>query len=126
MLALDGFAIYKIIEFLIFALYLVFIFLSTQIWLLWKDINKDDFKLNTFVNESFFRRNCIYVFSFTVFFMGHEIIEWTSIADAIIYFEMLEMLGIFCVVLFAYDWYIVLKLSVPKKSLPYELTEFTR
>ncbi|VVB91299.1 Uncharacterised protein [uncultured archaeon] len=123
---MDGFALYKFVEFMIFALYLVFIFLAIQIWLLWKDLNKDDFKLNTFINESFFRKNCIYIFSFTVFFMSHELIEGTRIADAIIYFEMLEMFGIFCLVLFAYDWYIVLRVSAPKKSLPYELTEFTR
>lgn len=105
---------------------MVFIFLSIQIWFLWKDLNKDDLKINTFINESFFKKNCIYVFSFTVFFMGHEILEGTGLPNAMIYFELLEMLGFMCIVLFAYDWYCALRLSVHKKSLPHELPEFTR
>lgn len=123
---MDKFAIYKFIEFIIFALYLTFIYLAIQIWFLWKDVNKNDFKINTFINESFFKKNCIYVFSFSVFFMGHEILEGASIANAMIYFELLEMLGFISIVLFAHDWYLVLKLSVNKKSHPHELPEFTR
>lgn len=123
---MDEFTLYKFIEFIIFVLYMVFIFLSIQIWFLWKDLNKDDLKINTFINESFFKKNCIYVFSFTVFFMGHEILEGTGLPNAMIYFELLEMLGSMCIVLFAYDWYSVLRLSVDKKYLPHELPEFTR
>jgi hypothetical protein len=124
-LSLDKFAIYKFIEFIIFALYMTFIYLAIQIWFLWKEVNKEDFKINTFMNESFFKKNCIYVFSFSVFFMGHEIIEETSIY-AMIYFELLEMLGFIFIVLFAYDWYSVLRLSINKKSHPHELPEFSR
>ena len=118
--------VHKIIEYVIFSLYLFFIFLSVQIWFIWKDINKEDFKINTFINESFFKKSCIYVFSFCVFFMGHEILEETSIAYAMLYFELLEMLGFICIVLFAYDWYSVLRLSINKKFLPHELPEFAR
>lgn len=123
---MDKLAIYKFIEFIIFALYLTFIYLAIQIWFLWKDINKNDFKVNSFINESFFKKNCIYVFSFTVFFMGHEILEGTGIPYAMIYFEVLEMLGFIFIVLFAYDWYSVLRLSITKKQLPHELPEFSR
>ncbi len=125
-LSLDKFAIYKFIEFIIFALYMIFIYLAIQIWFLWKEVNKDDFKINTFLNESFFKKNCIYVFSFSVFFMGHEIIEETNTGYGMIYFELLEMLGFIFIVLFAYDWYSVLRLSVNKKFHPHELPEFSR
>lgn len=123
---MDEFKLYKFIEFIIFTLYMVFIFLSIQIWFLWKDLNKDDLKINTFINESFFKKNCIYVFSFTVFFMGHEILEGTHLPNAMLYFELLEMLGFMCIVLFALDWYTALRSSVDKKYLPHELPEFTR
>ncbi len=123
---MDEFTLYKFIEFIIFALYLTFIYLAIQIWFLWKDVNKDDLKINAFINESFFKKNCIYVFSFSVFFMGHEIIEGTSMTYAMIYFELLEMLGFICIVLFARDWHSVLRLSVNKKPLPHELPEFMR
>ena len=125
-LNLDEFVIYKFIEFIIFALYLTFIYFAIQIWFLWKDVIKDEFKINTFINESFFKRNCIYVFSFTVFFMGHKIIQGTGIANAMIYFELLEMLGFISFVLFAYDWYSVLRSSINKKYHPHELPEFSR
>ncbi|MBU3966229.1 MAG: hypothetical protein KKG76_02470 [Euryarchaeota archaeon] len=123
---MDEFNLYKFIEFIIFALYLTFIYLAIQIWLLWKDVNKDDFKINTIINESFFKKNCIYVFSFSIFFMGRQIFEGVSIDYARIYFILLEMLGFICIVLFAYDWYSVLRLSVNKKLHPHELPEFMR
>ncbi len=123
---MDELLIYKFIEFIIFAMYLTFIYFAIQIWFLWKDVIRDEFNINTFINESFFRRNCIYVFSFTVFFMGHKIIQGISIANAMIYIELLEMLGFICFVLFAYDWYSVLRSSKNKKYLPHELPEFSK
>ncbi len=105
---------------------MVFIFLSVQIWFLWKDLNKGEFKINTLINESFFKKSCVYVFSFSIFFMGHEILEGTTIPNALIYFKLLKLLEFACIVLFAYDWYSVLRLSVHKKALPYEFTQFTR
>ncbi len=123
---MNEFTTYKIIEFIIFSLYLIFIFLAIQIWFLWKDIDKNELKVNTFINESFFKKNCFYVFSFTVFFIIHELLEGTSIPNAAIYFEFLEMLGFISIVLLTYDWYSILKTSTNKKSLPLELTCFTK
>jgi hypothetical protein len=105
---------------------MIFIFLAIQIWFLWKDIKKDDFKINTIINESFFNKNCIYVFSFSIFFIGPEILEGSDLANATIYFELMKMMGFFFIVLFTYDWYLALRPMAPKKSLPYELTEFIR
>lgn len=123
---MDIFDIYKLMEFLIFSSYLIFIFLSIQIWLMWKDIDKNKLELKTFINESFFKKNCIYVFAFSIFFMIHEILEGAGTPNSILYFEVFEMLGFICIVLFAYDWYNVLKTCASRKSLPLELTDFTR
>ncbi len=121
---MNEYDIYKYIEFIIFILYLVFIFFCIHIWLLWRDVDKNELKLENFVNESFFKKNCAYVFSFSILFMIHEFIEGTAIPNAMVYFEFFEMLAVLCLVLFAYHWYIVLKVSTHKKSLHHELTYF--
>lgn len=123
---MNEYDIYKYIEFIIFSLYLFFIFLSIQIWLLWKDIDKKELKITTFINESFFKKNCAYVFSFSMFFLVHEFLEGTTFPDAVIYFEFFEILALISLVLFAYEWHGVLKACMHKKSLPRELTYLTR
>ncbi len=120
--AMNEYNIYKYMEFLIFSLYLIFIFLAVQIWFLWKDIDREKLQIKTLVNESFFKRNFIYVLSFSIFFMVHEAIEGTSLPNAMIYFEFFEMLALISLVLFARSWYAVLKTCAYRKSLPCELT----
>lgn len=123
---MNEYVINKYIEFIIFSLYLIFIFLSIQIWLLWKDIDKNELKITTFVNESFFRKNCAYVFSFSMFFLVHEFLEGITLPNAALYFEFFEILALISLVLFAYEWHGVLKACTHKKSLPRELTYLTR
>ena len=123
---MNAYDIYKLIEFVIFSLYLIFIFLSIQIWFLWKDIDKEKLQIKTFVNEPFFKRNCIYVLFFTIFFIIHEFIEGTNIPNAVIYFEFFEMLGFISIALFSYEWYAMVKTCAYKKSLPQELTNLTK
>ncbi len=106
--------------------HLAFIFLSIQILFLWSDINKNELKVKNFINESFFKKNCILVFSFSVFFIIHELIEELSLLNAMVYLEFFEMLAFGCIVLFVYEWYAVLKLSANKKSLPLELIASTK
>jgi len=65
--------IYMVIEYVIFTLYLAFIFLSVQIWFLWKDISKDKLEFKPFASESFFRKNSIYVFSFSTFIIIRDL-----------------------------------------------------
>ncbi len=108
--------IVKYINFISFALYLIFIFLAIQIWLLWKDINKDEMKIKT-ISEPFFKKNFAYVLSFSMFFMFRELTGGT-----LIYSETFGMLALIGLVLFAYEWYGVLRAIAPKKSLPRELT----
>ncbi len=120
---MNEYNIYKYIEFIIFISYLVFIFLSIQIWLLWKDIDKTDLNIRSFVTDFFFKRNFVYVFSFSIFFMIHEFLEAFALPNAMLYFEFFEMLALFSLLLFAYDWYSVLKTCANKRSLPQELIE---
>jgi len=114
---MDEYFIYKYIDFLILASYLALIFLFVQIWFLWKDVDKNELPLNSFVNESFFKKNCVYVFSFSIFFMLHEFLEGIKINDAMVYFKFFELFGVISLVLFAYSWHNVLRKFAHKKSI---------
>ena len=113
---MNEYFIYKYLEFSISALYMTLIFLFVQIWFLWKDVDKNELALKSFVDESFFKKNCVYVFSFSIFFMIHEFLEGTRISDSMLYFEFIEMLAVISLVLFTYGWYRVLRKSAHKKS----------
>lgn len=106
--------IYVAIEYVIFTLYLVFIFLSVQIWFLWKDINKDELEFRNFASESFFRKNSIYVFSFSTFVIirGVEFINEAS--------GIFDMMALISILLFTYNWYSTLKPYASRKTLPRE------
>ncbi len=123
---INEYTIYKYLEFSIFALYLILIFLFIQIWFSWKDIDKKELMLKSIVNESFFRKNCAYIFSFSILSLVHEFFEGSAIQNAIVFFEFFEFLAIICLVLFVYNWYIVLKTCANKKSLLKELAIFSR
>ncbi len=120
---MNAYDIYEYMEFIIFSLYLIFIFLSIQIWFSWKHVDKKELKPGIFIDESFFKRIWLYVFFFSISFMLHEFLEGTNLPGAMIYFEFFELLGYIIIVLFAYEWYIVLRRNAHKKSLPQELTE---
>ncbi len=107
--------IYKISEYITFVLYLFFVFLSVQIWLLWKEINKDDLKFISFASESFFKKNSIYVFSFSTFFIIHDL-EFINEK----YFRVFNILALLSIVLFTHNWYKTLKQHRKKKMLPQE------
>ncbi len=113
----------KYIEILIFPLFLVFIFLAIQIWLLWRDTDKNELKSRTIDNESFFKKSYVYVFFFSIFFILHKFFE---VITPLVYHEFFEMLAVFSLVLFAYHWYRVFKASAYKKSLPKELTSLAK
>ncbi len=107
---------------MIFTIYLIFLFLSIQIWFLFRDIDKDKLKPEIFVNESFFKKNFAYVFLVSIFFMIHEFLEGTNLPAAQLFFEFFEMLAILCLSLFAYEWYRILKAYSNKTSLLQELS----
>ncbi len=114
---MNEYLVYKYVEFFMFSLYLLFIFLLAQIWFLWKDVEKNDLIFRSIVNESFFKRNCIYIFLFSTFFMGHELLEGWKIPDTMVFFEILDLFAVITLVVFAYNWYIILKSCVPKKTI---------
>ncbi|MCZ7358272.1 MAG: hypothetical protein O8C65_15235 [Candidatus Methanoperedens sp.] len=55
--------------------------------------------------------------------MIHEFFEGISLADSVVYFEFFDMLAVFGLLLFAHQWYTVLKACASKKSLPKELID---
>lgn len=116
------FIIYKIFEYVIFASYLIFIFLSIQIWFLWKHVDKNKLMVKAFTDGYSFKKNSIYVFLFSIFFMTHEFLEGTTIPNAALYFEFFEMLAFLCLLLFAYEWHCMLKEFSNKTSLLQELS----
>lgn len=118
--------IYKYLEVSLFALYLILIFLFVQIWFSWKDIDKKELMLKSIVDESFFKKNCVYIFLFSFLPLVHELFEGTSLPNIIVYLEFFEFLALVCLVLFVYNWYIVLKTCANKKSLPKELASHSR
>ncbi len=123
---INEYTIYKYLEFSIFALYLTLIFLFIQIWFSWKDIDKKELMLKSIVDESFFKENSVYIFLFSFLPLVHEFIEGTSLPNIIVYLEFFEFLALSCLVLFVYNWYIVLKTCANKKSLPKELASHSR
>ena len=116
--------IYEFMEFITLTLYLLFVFISIQIWFLWKDTDKNELKMKI-VTESFFRKNCIYVFSLSILFMI-RLFEGTNPPNAMIHFEIIQMLALISLLLIAYGWYSMLKMFAHKKSLPLELTNFSK
>ncbi|MCZ7381252.1 MAG: hypothetical protein O8C64_06745 [Candidatus Methanoperedens sp.] len=58
--------------------------------------------------------------------MVHEFFEGTSLPNMIVYLEFFEFLGLASLVLFVYNWYIVLKTCANKKSLPEELASYSK
>ncbi len=106
----------------IISLYLIFIFLSVQIWFVWKDIDRNELNFKVLFTDSFFRKNCIYVYSFSVYFIIHGFFDKTT--TSIEYLELLGVLTLTNLVLFTYDWYSTLRSCTSKKSLPQELIDF--
>lgn len=106
---MNEYALYTAMECVIFGSYLVFVFISVQIWFLWKDMAKDGKKLNLSVNDMTFKKSFFYVSAFSLLFVMHEFLEGTGMQNIMLYFEMLEMLGFICLILFAYEWYRLLK-----------------
>ena len=118
---MNAYDIYKYIELIMFSLYLIFIFLLIQILFLWKDIDRRELQIKEFINDSFFKKNFIYIFLFGLFFLVHEFFEGLNLPNSMVFFEFLELLALINLVLFARDWYTVLK-TCARKSLPRELT----
>jgi len=102
---------------IIFALYLIFIFLAVQIWLIWKDIDKNELRLKI-LDGFFFKKNCVFVFSLSLFFIVPEFIKEMNIPFIL---ELFNIVALTTLVLFTYEWYKLLSSSSHRKSMPHEL-----
>ncbi len=123
MRAVEEYAVHKYMEVFTLYLYLVFIFLLVQIWLLRKDIDKSGVKIKLFSNDSFSRKNYAFASFFGVFFfIVSAVFNEIILPDA--YLEALMILVPVGLVLFAYHWYNTLEKCAPERSLPQELTSF--
>lgn len=112
---------YVYIEPFIAMLYLVFIYLSIQIWLIWKDIDMTELNHKSLINDSFFARSCIYVYCLIMFYLINGFFNGTAVPD--LYFKTFEVLALCGLVLFTYDWYSVLEPCAARKSPPQELVD---
>lgn len=116
---MNGYDIYKSIETIVFMLYLIFFFMSVQVWFMWKDIDKSELK--DFIKGSFIKKNYAYLFASIIFSMIHEFFEGTTLPNTMVYFELFEMLTTLSLVLLGYEWYSLFKRCAHKK-LPQEFT----
>lgn len=114
---MEGYAIYRYVEFIIFAIYLIIIFLSTQMRFMWMDVDKNKLQSKVFASESFLKINIIMVLLISIFFMIHEFVEETDLSNSYLYFEFFELMGFICAVSFIYKWHSTLKVCSNKKPV---------
>lgn len=114
---MDESTLYRFIEFIIFILYLSIVFLSTQMWFIWIDVDKKKLKSRIFVNDSFLKNNIVIVFFISVFFIIHEFMEGIGLQKSYLYFEFFELIGFICIALYLYKWHSILKTCVNKKPV---------
>lgn len=105
---------------IIASLYLIFIFLAVQIWFLWKDVDKNELKLKI-LDGFFFKKNCVFVFFLSLYFIVPEFIKEMNIPYLL---ELFNIVALTALVLFTYEWHKLLSSSSHRKSLPHELFKF--
>jgi hypothetical protein len=109
--------LFRYTDSIIFALYLIFIFLAVQIWFIWNDIDKNELKLKI-MDGFFFKKNCVFMFSLSLFFIVPEFINEMNIPYIM---ELFNIVALTTLVLFTYEWHNLLSSSSHRKSLPHEL-----
>ncbi len=115
---MDESTVYNYIEFLMISLYLVFVFLSVQICFIWIDVDKNELRSRISIDESLIRNSIITVFFVGIFFIVHELVEGAN--RSYLLFELFELSGFVCVLLFVYKWYLTLKSCAHKKKPAYD------
>ncbi len=111
---MDGNTIYKYIEFIIFLLYLLFIYLSAQMLFMWVDVDKIKLKSRIFEQGTFLRNSIIFVFLAGLFFIFHELVE-EIIPRNYLNVEFLELMTFVFIEVFMYKWYLNLKSCTSRK-----------
>lgn len=114
---MNEYIIYKYLEFLIFAIYFIMIFLSIQIWLIWQNIDKNELRSRVFITDPFIKNNIIVVFLMSFFFIMHEFFEETKLSNSYLVFEFSELMGFILILYITYMWYSILKTCVIKQPI---------
>ena len=114
---MNEYIIYKYLEFLIFAIYFIMIFLSVQIWLIWQNIDKNELRSRIFITDPFIRNNFIIIFFVSIFFIIHEFLEETKLVNSYLVFEFSELIGFILILYNTYMWYSILKTCVIKQPI---------
>lgn len=114
---MNEYIIYKYLEFLILSVYLIMIFLSVQIWLIWQNIDKNELRSSVFITAPFIKTNFIIVFLVSIFFIMHEFIEETKLSNSYLIFEFSELMGFILFLYITYKWYSILKTCVIKQPI---------
>lgn len=105
---------------------MIFLFLLIQITLSRNNIDKNKLKIRTTINNSFFQKNSVYLFSFSTFFITREFFKRVDYQESIMLFNMFHMLAVLSIILFIYEWYSMVKKCSYEKTLPLELTNFKK
>lgn len=111
---MDEYSIYKYIEFIMVSLYLMFFFLSIQIFFIWIDIDKNELRSKIFSNGSILKMSIVTVFFIGILLIIKEFIEGSN--QTYLMVELFELLGFIFVVYFIYYWHLTLKSCSHKKK----------
>ena len=114
---MNEYIIYKYLEFLIFFIYFIMIFLSIQIWLIWQNIDRNELRSRVFITDPFIRNNIIVVFLVSFFFIMHEFFEETKLSNSYLVFEFSELIGFILILYITYMWHSILKSCVIKQPI---------
>jgi len=111
---MDGYTVYKYIEFLMVSLYLILVFLSIQIFFMWIDVDKSELRSKISANESILKNSIITIFFIGTLLIINEFIEGTKQPYLII--ELFDLMSFVFVVYFVYNWHLTLKACSHKKK----------
>ena len=111
---MDGYTVYKYIEFLMVSLYLILVFLSIQIFFMWIDVDKSELRSKISSNEPILKNSIITVFFIGTLLIINEFIEGTKQPYLII--ELFDLMSFICVLYFVYNWHLTLKACSHKKK----------
>ncbi|MFZ3058330.1 MAG: hypothetical protein WA102_01210 [Candidatus Methanoperedens sp.] len=114
---INDYTLYKIIEGAIATLTLVMIYLGIQIALTWKSLKKEANAGEIIAQQKSFFRSSIFIFIAGLFMLIHEFLEGLE-KDAPDYttYEMFELIALLGLVLFFYEWHVILKKRKKKES----------
>ena len=111
---MDEYTVYKYIEFLMVSLYLILVFLSIQIFLMWIDVDISQLRSKISANEPILKNSIITVFFIGTLLIINEFIEGTK--QPYLFVELFDLMSFICVVYFVYNWHLTLKACSHKKK----------